>query len=68
MTQVVLLILGLLVGVGIGYLVRKSISESRAGAIEVRAREILAEAERDAIAAKSQALVDAKDEAKLRFG
>jgi ribonuclease Y len=63
MTQVVLLIVGLAVGVGIGYLVRKSISESRAGAIEVRAREILAEAQRDAIAAKSQALVDAKDEA-----
>jgi len=63
MTQIVMLILGLAVGVGIGYLVRKSISESRAGAIEMRAREILAEAERDAIAAKSQALVDAKDEA-----
>jgi ribonucrease Y len=63
MTQVVLLIVGLAVGVGIGYLVRKSISESKAGAIEVRAREILAEAERDAISAKSQALVDAKDEA-----
>jgi ribonuclease Y len=63
MTQVVLLIVGLAVGVGIGYLVRKSISESKAGAIEVRAREILAKAERDAISAKSQALVDAKDEA-----
>ena len=63
MTQVLLLIVGLLLGVGIGYLVRKSISESKAGAIEVRAREIMAEAQRDAVAAKSQALVDAKDEA-----
>jgi len=63
MLPVVMLIVGLLAGAGIGYLVRKSLSESRAGAIEVRAREMLAAAERDAVAAKSQALVEAKDEA-----
>ncbi|HEU5003483.1 MAG TPA: ribonuclease Y [Actinomycetota bacterium] len=60
---VVLAIVGLLVGGGIGYVVRKTMSEARAGAIELRARELLAEAERDAVAVKSQALVEAKDEA-----
>lgn len=63
MLAVVLLIVGLLAGIGIGYVVRKSLSESKAGAIEVRAREMLATAERDAVTAKSQALVEAKDEA-----
>ena len=63
MLGVLLLVVGLLAGVGIGYFVRKALSESRAGAIEVRAREMLAEAERDAVSVKSQALVEAKDEA-----
>jgi ribonuclease Y len=63
MLQVLLLIVGLLAGVGVGYVVRKTISEARAGAIEVRAREILAEAQRDAVAAKSQAQVEARDDA-----
>jgi ribonuclease Y len=58
-----MLIVGLLAGAGIGYFVRKALIEARAGAAEARAREILAEAERDAIAAKSRALVEAKDEA-----
>jgi ribonuclease Y len=63
MLQVLWGVVGLLVGVGVGYLVRKTVSEAKAGAIEVRAREMLAEAERDAVAVKSQALVEAKDEA-----
>ncbi|GAC1363614.1 MAG: ribonuclease Y [Actinomycetota bacterium] len=63
MLPVLLSIVGLLAGVGIGYVVRKTLSEARAGAIEVRAREMLAAAERDAVTAKSQALVEAKDEA-----
>ena len=63
MIEVLMLIVGLAGGIGVGYLVRKSISEARAGAVELRARELLAEAERDAVAVKSQALVDAKDEA-----
>src|SRR5436309_7241701 len=63
MTQVLMLVVGLLAGAGIGYFVRKALIEARAGAVEVRAREIMAEAERDAMAAKSQALVEAKDEA-----
>ena len=63
MLEALLAIVGLLVGGGIGYVARKTIAESRAGAIELRAREHLAEAERDAVAVKSQALVEAKDEA-----
>src|SRR2546421_12830289 len=63
MTQVLMLVVGLLAGAGIGYFVRKALIEARTGAVEVRAREIMAEAERDAMAAKSQALVEAKDEA-----
>src|SRR5579883_1841708 len=63
MEQVLFAIVGLLVGAGVGYFVRKSISEAKSGAAEVRVREMLAEAERDAVAVKSQALVEAKDEA-----
>ena len=63
MIEVLMVIVGLAGGIGIGYLVRKSISEARAGAVELRARELMAEAERDAVSVKSQALVDAKDEA-----
>src|SRR6266568_4961439 len=63
MIEVLMVIVGLAGGIGIGYLVRKAISEARAGAVELRARELMAEAERDAVSVKSQALVDAKDEA-----
>ncbi|MGH2720851.1 MAG: ribonuclease Y [Actinomycetota bacterium] len=61
--EVVLLILGLLAGLGIGYLVRKSISEQRSGALEATARDVLSEARREADSAKREALMEAKDEA-----
>jgi ribonucrease Y len=56
------LILGLLVGAGAGYLVRKSLAEKEVGSAEARARTLLDEAQRDAESAKREALVEAKDE------
>jgi ribonucrease Y len=56
------LILGLLVGAGAGYLVRKSLAEKEVGSAEARARTLLDEARRDAESAKREALVEAKDE------
>ena len=56
------LILGLLVGAGAGYLVRKSLAEKEVGSAEARARTLLEEAKRDAESAKREALVEAKDE------
>src|SRR5437899_2918667 len=61
MTQVLMLIVGLAGGIGIGYLVRKAISEARAGAVEMRARELMAAAARDAASVKSQAMVPVRD-------
>lgn len=62
MEIVIGLVLGLLVGAGVGYLVRKAQAESRATSAEVRARTILEDAERQAEAKKKEALLEAKDE------
>ena len=56
------LVVGLLAGVGIGFLVRRSIAEREVASAEARARALLAEAEREAEAAKREALIEAKDE------
>jgi ribonuclease Y len=63
MQSVVMLILGLLAGLGIGYLVRKAILEQRSGDAEARARDILTEAQREADTARREAIMEAKDEA-----
>jgi ribonucrease Y len=62
MEIVIGLILGLLVGAGAGYLVRKSLAEKEVGSAEARARTLIDEAHREADAAKREALVEAKDE------
>lgn len=62
MEIVIGLVLGLLVGAGVGYLVRKAQAESKATSAEVRARTILEDAERQAEAKKKEALLEAKDE------
>ncbi|HET7482367.1 MAG TPA: ribonuclease Y [Actinomycetota bacterium] len=63
MQIVIGLILGLLVGVGAGYLVRKAMAEREVTSAEMRAKTLLQEAEREAEAARREALVAAKDEA-----
>ncbi len=61
--QIVLgLIIGLLMGAGIGYVIRKTQAEKEAGSAEVRAKTVLQDAERQAEATRREALVEAKDE------
>jgi ribonucrease Y len=56
------LVLGLLAGAVAGYVVRKAMAEREVGSAEARAKAILADASREADAAKREALVEAKDE------
>jgi ribonuclease Y len=63
MQIVIGLFLGLLVGVGAGYFVRKAMAEREVTSAEMRAKTLLQEAEREAEAARREALVAAKDEA-----
>ena len=56
------LILGLLVGTGAGFLVRKIMAEREVTSAEMRAKSLVQEAKREADAAKREALVEAKDE------
>ena len=56
------LILGLLVGVGAGYLIRKAMAQREVTSAEMRAKTLLQEAEREAEAARREAMVGAKDE------
>jgi ribonuclease Y len=62
MQIVIGLILGLLVGGGIGYFVRKSQAQNEANSIESRAKALLEDAERQAEASRREAIVEAKDE------
>jgi ribonuclease Y len=62
MEIVIGLVLGLLVGVGAGYFVRKSMAEREASSAEARAKTLLLDAEREAEARKREAAVEAKDE------
>ena len=62
MEIVIGLVLGLIAGTGVGYVVRKSMAEKEVTSAENRAKTLLAEAERQADAAKREALVEAKDE------
>ena len=56
------LIIGLVVGVGFGFVIRKAMAEREVDSAEARAKAILQDAEREASAAKREALVEAKDE------
>ena len=62
MDVVVGLILGLLVGAGIGYAVRRAAGQREVDSAEARAKALLEDAERDAEATRREALVEAKDE------
>jgi ribonucrease Y len=62
MEIVIGLVVGLLAGAAGGYFVRKSQAEKEVGSAESRAKTIMVSAERDAEAAKREALIEAKDE------
>jgi ribonuclease Y len=62
MEIVIGLILGLLVGAGAGYFVRRTMAEKEVGSAEARARTLLENAQRDAEATRKESLVEAKDE------
>jgi len=57
------LILGLAAGTGIGYFVRKTMADKEVASAENRAKTLVVDAQREAEAAKREALVEAKDEA-----
>src|SRR5918992_455901 len=62
MEIVIGLVIGLLAGVGVGYLLRKTAAEREVGSAESRARTLLQDATKEAEATKREALVEAKDE------
>src|SRR5699024_9852625 len=58
----ILLALILIVGIVVGYLIRKSIAEAKISSAETLAKQIVDEAYRNADATKKEALLEAKDE------
>src|SRR5690625_2123927 len=58
----ILLALILIVGIVVGYLIRKSIAEAKISSAENLAKQIVDEANRNADAAKKEALLEAKEE------
>ncbi|MGM8366458.1 ribonuclease Y [Virgibacillus sp. W0181] len=58
----ILLALILIVGIVVGYLIRKSIAEAKISSAEDLAKQIVEEAHRNADASKKEALLEAKDE------
>lgn len=58
----ILLALFLIVGIVVGYLIRKSIAEAKISSAENLAKQIVEEARRNADAAKKEALLEAKEE------
>ncbi|GAB4072635.1 ribonuclease Y [Barrientosiimonas marina] len=59
----ILLAVILIVGIVVGYLIRKSIGEAKISSAETLAKQIVDEAHRNADAAKKEKLLEAKDEA-----
>lgn len=57
-----MLALFLIVGIVVGYLIRKKIAEAKISSAETLAKQIVEEAKRNAKAAKKEALLEAKDE------
>ena len=58
----ILLVFILIVGLFVGYLIRKSIAEAKISSAETLAKQIVEEAYRNADAAKKEALLEARDE------
>ncbi|WP_100330978.1 ribonuclease Y [Bacillus xiapuensis] len=59
---IISILLGLIVGVVVGYFVRKSIAESKIAGAKSAAEQIIDDAKREAEALKKEALLEAKDE------
>ncbi|WP_338754112.1 ribonuclease Y [Bacillus sp. FJAT-52991] len=59
---IISILLGLIVGVVVGYFVRKSIAESKIAGAKDAAEQIIDDANREAEALKKEALLEAKDE------
>lgn len=59
---IISILLGLIIGVVVGYFVRKSIAESKIAGAQSAADQIIEEAKRQAEASKKEALLEAKDE------
>jgi len=59
---VIALVVGLLLGSGIGYFIRKSIAEARISSAELAAEQIVLNASKNADALKKEMVVEAKDE------
>ncbi len=62
LTISILLAVILIVGIVVGYLIRKSIAEAKIASAENLAKQIVEQAHRNADAAKKEALLEAKDE------
>lgn len=61
-TIIISALLALVVGIVVGYLIRKSISEAKISSAEDLAKQIVEEGRRNAESAKREALLEAKDE------
>ncbi|QHS22318.1 ribonuclease Y [Virgibacillus sp. MSP4-1] len=61
-TIIISALLALIVGIVVGYLIRKSISEAKISSAEDLAKQIVEEGRRNAESAKREALLEAKDE------
>ncbi|MGE8204007.1 ribonuclease Y [Heyndrickxia sp. NPDC080065] len=59
---IISILLGLIVGVVVGYFIRKSIAEAKIAGAKNAAEQIVEDAKREAEALKKEALVEAKDE------
>jgi ribonucrease Y len=60
---IVIALLVLIIGYGIGYVVRKSLAEAKIGTAEARALQIIESAQRDVEAKRKEAVLEAKEEA-----
>ncbi|MFZ3580437.1 ribonuclease Y [Virgibacillus sp. DJP39] len=61
-TLIISILFALIVGIVVGYLIRKSIAEAKISSAEKLAKQIVDEAHRNADASKKEALLEAKDE------
>lgn len=61
-TLIISILFTLIVGIVVGYLIRKSIAEAKISSAEALAKQIVDEAHRNADASKKEALLEAKDE------
>ncbi len=59
---IVLPLAGLIIGVGVGYIYRKSIAEAKVGRAEESVKRLIADAQKKAEAVKKETILEAKEE------